>query len=74
MLEVLLRLRTLATIDQIADRAYYGRSMVDAAIRALEAAGILRADRVGSTCTISFIVPEQPISIPPWVAYQDWEG
>jgi DNA-binding MarR family transcriptional regulator len=76
VLEALLRLGG-APVDpeEIAARAACSKTSFHAAIRELEAVGILIAERRGRVVTtITFVVPELPVPTPPWVEHMDWEG
>ena len=76
VLEALLRLSG-ASVDpeMVTARAACSKTSFHAAIRELEAVGILIAERRGRVVTtITFVVPEQPVPTPPLVERMDWEG
>jgi hypothetical protein len=61
--------------EMVTARAACSKTSFHAAIRELEAVGILIAERRGRVVTtITFVVPEQPVPTPPLVERIDWEG
>ena len=76
VLEALLRLSG-ASVDpeMVTARAACSKTSFHAAIKELEAVGILITERRGRVVTtITFVVPEQPVPTTPLAAHLDWEG
>jgi DNA-binding MarR family transcriptional regulator len=76
VLQTLLRLPGVAIgPEELAARAACSKTSVHDAIKALEKAGVLIAERRGHLLrTITFVVPEQSVPTTPWAASLGWEG